>query len=123
LRSKSLTYAEDGASRVHIERMIERLGIAENMKLKIALTQGSARGLANVAAGQGDLAMTLISEILPVDGIELLGPLPSEFQSYVSFAAGVGVDAKNTEAGTALIRFLTAPSVGATYAAKGMEPR
>ena len=103
--------------------MIERLEIAESMRLKIALTQGSAQGLANVAAGKGDLAMTLISEILPVDGVELLGPLPAEFQSYVSFAAAVSVDARNAEAGKALIEFLAGPSVAPTYKAKGMEPR
>ncbi len=123
LSSSSLTYAGDGASRVHIEKMIERLEIAESMRLKIALTQGSAQGLANVAAGKGDLAMTLISEILPVDGVELLGPLPAEFQSYVSFAAAVSVDARNAEAGKALIEFLAGPSVAPTYKAKGMEPR
>lgn len=123
LNAKSLTYAQDGASRVHIEKMVERLGIAENMKPKIALTQGSARGLANVAAGQGDLAMTLISEILPVDGVELLGPLPAELQNYVSLAGAVSVNAKSAEAGSALLKFLTGPSVAPTYKAKGMEPR
>lgn len=123
LGSKALTYAQDGASRVHIERMLERLGIAESMKPRIALTQGSARGLANVAAGQGDLAMTLISEILPVEGVELLGPLPDELQSYVSFAAAVSVHADSAEAGAALIAFLRAPSAAAIYRAKGMEPR
>jgi molybdate transport system substrate-binding protein len=123
LNSKSLTYAEDGASRIHIERMLERLGITESMKPKLALTQGSARGLANVAAGQGDLAMTLISEVLPVEGIELVGPLPAEFQSYVRFAAAVGLKAKSPEAGQALIRFLTQASAASTYTAHGMEPR
>ena len=123
LNSKALTYAQDGASRPHIDRMIERLGIAENMKPRIALTQGSARGLANLAAGQGELAMTLISEILPVDGVELLGPLPAEFQNYVSFAAAVSPDAKNAEAGRALVKFLTGPVVAPVYKAKGMEPR
>ena len=123
LNATSLTYAEDGASRVHIERMLERLGIAESIKPKIALTQGSARGLANVAEGKGDLAMTLISEILPVGGLELLGPLPAEFQSYVSFAAATGVDAKSSDAGRALISFLTQKSAATTYTARGMEPR
>jgi molybdate transport system substrate-binding protein len=123
LNATSLTYAEDGASRVHIERMLERLGIAESIKPKIALTQGSARGLANVAEGKGDLAMTLISEILPVGGLELLGPLPAEFQSYVSFAAATGVNAKGSDAGRALISFLTQKSAATTYTARGMEPR
>ena len=123
LNAKSVTYAQDGASRVFIEKTFERLGIAENMKPRIALTQGSALGLANVAAGQGDLAMTLISEILPVDGVELLGPLPADLQNYLTMAGGVSVNAKNADAGSALIKFLTGPSVAPTYKAKGMEPR
>ncbi|HVH26864.1 MAG TPA: substrate-binding domain-containing protein [Vicinamibacterales bacterium] len=123
LAATSLTYAEDGASRVHIERMLQRMGIAETMKPKIALTQGSARGLAKVAAGQGDLALTLISEILPVEGLELAGPLPAEFQSYVSFAAAVGVKAKSPEAARALITFLTGQAAASAYTSHGMDPR
>jgi molybdate transport system substrate-binding protein len=123
LTAKSLTYAEDGASRIHIERMLERLGIAETMKPRIVMTQGSARGLANVAAGQGDLAMTLISEILPVEGLELAGPLPAEFQSYVSFAAAVGVKAKSPEAARALTTFLTGRTAASAYTSHGMDPR
>jgi molybdate transport system substrate-binding protein len=123
LTATSLTYAEDGASRPHIERMLQRLGIAETMKPRIAMTQGSARGLADVAAGRGDLAMTLISEILPVDGIELAGPLPSEFQSYVSFAAAVSVKAKSPDQSRALITFLTGTTAASTYTSRGMEPR
>jgi molybdate transport system substrate-binding protein len=123
LNASSLTWAEDGASRPHIERMLERLGIAESLKPKIALTQGSARGLANVAEGKGDLAMTLISEILPVGGLELVGPLPAEFQSYVSFAAATGVNTKNADTGRALIASLTERSAASTYTAHGMEPR
>ena len=120
--AKSLTYAEDGASRIHIEKMLERLGIAANVRSKTVLTQGSARGLAAVAAGQGDLAMTLISEILPVEGIDLAGPLPADFQNYVRFAAGIGAKAANAEAGRALIKFLTGPTVAPSFKAKGMEP-
>lgn len=120
--AKSLTYAADGASRPPIEKMLERMGIAESMKPKTVLTQGSARGLADVAAGQGELAMTLISEILPVDGIDLAGPLPAEFQSYVRFAAGISAKAVNAEAGKALIQFLAGPTVAPVFKAKGMDP-
>jgi molybdate transport system substrate-binding protein len=60
---------------------------------------------------------------LPVDGVDLAGPLPPEFQSYVSFAAAASVGSKSTEAGSALIKFLTEPSVGSVYKAHGMEPR
>jgi molybdate transport system substrate-binding protein len=122
LTATSLTYAEDGASRVHIERMLQQLGIVETTKPKIVMTQGSARGLANVAAGQGDLAMTLISEILPVDGVEFAGPLPAEFQSHVSFAAAVGVRARSPDVARVLIMFLTGSAAASTYTSHGMEP-
>jgi molybdate transport system substrate-binding protein len=67
--------------------------------------------------------ITLISEILPIPGLELAGPLPEEFQSYVSFAAGLGSKAANAEAGGALIRLLGGPDVNATFVGKGIERR
>ena len=121
LDARAITYAEDGASRVHIVEMLGRLGIAEQVGHKTILEQGSVRSAGRVAAGDADLIMTLISEILPIKGVELVGPLPSEFQSYVTLAAGVGAKARDPEAAKALIRFLTSPEVVPTLKAKGME--
>jgi molybdate transport system substrate-binding protein len=87
------------------------------------LTQGSVAAGENVAAGKAAMVMTLISEILPMPGVELVGPLPAELQSYVNFAAGINVKAANAEAAKALIQFLTGPKAAAVYRAKGMEPR
>ena len=116
----SVTYAQDGASRVHIERMFERLGIAEEMKAKTLLEQGSVRAAAKVVSGEAELLLTLVSEILPVEGMELLGPLPAEFQGYVSFAAALGARAADAEAARALVACIAAPSAVATFAAKGV---
>lgn len=121
LDAKSITYAEDGASRPYVEKMIESLGIARDVKSKIVLQQGSARTTASVANGQAEFVITLSSEILPVRGIELLGPLPSEFQHYVGFAAGIGAQSKNEEAAGKLIGFLASPAVAPVFKAKGME--
>ena len=121
LDAKAITYAQDGASRVHIVEMLGRLGIAEQVGHKTILEQGSVRSAGRVAAGDADLIMTLISEILPVKGVELVGPLPAEFQSYVTLAAGVGAKARDPETARALIRFLTSPEVVPTLKAKGME--
>jgi molybdate transport system substrate-binding protein len=121
LKAKSITYAFDGASRVHIESMFERFRIAGDMKPKTVLHQGSIRAAASVAEGQTELVITLISEILPARGVELLGPVPAELQRYVSFAAGISATTDNTDGATRLIRFLTGPSVTSTFKAKGME--
>jgi len=121
LRARKITCAQDGASRVHILHMLERLGIAEEMAAKTILEQGSIRSTGRVANGDAELVITLISEILPIPGVELLGPLPPEFQSYVSLAAGVGAMSRNAEAARSLTMFFSGPATASTLKAKGME--
>ncbi len=121
LDAESVTYAQDGASRQHIERMFERLGIAEEMKAKALLEQGSVRAAEKVVNGEAEILLTLVSEILPVEGIELLGPLPDEFQSYISFAAAVGARATSVDAARSFIGCIAAPTAAATFNAQGIE--
>jgi molybdate transport system substrate-binding protein len=123
LGAKSVTYAADGASRVHIERMLETLGITEAMKAKSVLEQGSVRATARVAQGEVEIVLTLVSEILPVSGIELVGPLPTAFQSYVSFSAGVGARARDASAAKALVDALASARVDEVFSARGIERR
>jgi molybdate transport system substrate-binding protein len=121
--TKSISYAQDGASRVFIEKMVEHMGIASDIKTKTMLTQGSAAAGINVASGKAGMVLTLISEILPMPGVQLVGPLPAAVQSYVSFSAGVSANATYATAGKALIQAVTGPKAAAVYKAKGMEPR
>jgi molybdate transport system substrate-binding protein len=121
--AKSITYAQDGSSRPHIANMLDRFGIAEAMKSKTILEPGSIRSTARVAQGDAELVITLISEILPIQGIELLGPLPDSLQSYVAFAAGVGAKSADSQAAKALIGFLTGTTAASTLKAKGLEAR
>ncbi|HEY2383798.1 MAG TPA: substrate-binding domain-containing protein [Terriglobia bacterium] len=121
LNAKAVTYASDGASRVHIEKMFEALGITDKMKPKLVLVQGSDASLNAVKGGKAEIILTLISEIMPDKGVELVGPLPDKFQSYVSFAAGVNAGAKNPDAANALIKFLSAPKAASTFKAKGIQ--
>jgi molybdate transport system substrate-binding protein len=123
LGAKSVTYAADGASRAHIERMLEALGITEAMKAKSVLEQGSVRATARVARGEVEIVLTLVSEILPVSGIELVGPLPAAFQSYVSFSAGVGTKARDTSAAKALVDALASARVDEAFSTRGIERR
>ena len=121
LNAKAVTYASDGASRVHIEKMFDALGISDKMKPKLVLVQGSDASLTAVKSGKAELIITLISEILPDKGVELIGPLPEKFQSYVSFAAGVSASSKNADAANALLKFLAAPKAASTFKAKGIQ--
>jgi molybdate transport system substrate-binding protein len=121
LAARSVTYAQDGASRVHIERMFAELGIAAEMKAKTLLEQGSVRAAAKVVAGEAEILLTLVSEILPVEGMELLGPLPPEFQSYISFAGFVSNRSKDSAAAHAFLECVAAPANAAIFAAKGIE--
>jgi molybdate transport system substrate-binding protein len=121
LKAKSITFAQDGASRIYLEKMFDRLGIGSDLKPKIIREQGSARATARVADGSAELVLTLVSEILPAPGVELLGPLPAEVQNYVSMSAGVGAKARNADAAKALVKFLAGPSVAPILKAKGME--
>jgi molybdate transport system substrate-binding protein len=74
-----------------------------------------------VADGKVDFGMTLVSEILPAKGVELLGPFPDEFQGYVRFNAAVSTNAKNPEAASALIKFLSGPDAATSIKARGMQ--
>jgi molybdate transport system substrate-binding protein len=121
LNAKSMTWVEVGASRVHIDKMLDDLGIAKDIKPKVVLTQGVDQSVASVTAGKTELLITLMSEIVPAKGIELVGPFPAKVQGYVSLAGGVGVNSKNVEAGRSLLKILAAPSTAQIYQAKGME--
>jgi len=97
-----------------------RLGIADAIKPKLKLAPTAAAEF--VAKGEAEIGMTQISEILPVAGADLVGPLPSDIQSYTSFAAAAGSGAKQSDAARSLIRFLATPDAARVMKAKGLEP-
>jgi molybdate transport system substrate-binding protein len=121
LNAKSLTWVTVGASRVHIDRMLDSLGIAAQVKPKTLLTQSVDESVASVAAGKTEMIVTLISEILPAKGLQYVGPLPTKFQNYVAFAAGVSPASSAPAPSVALIRLLAEPAVARVYESKGME--
>ena len=120
--AKSVTYAQDGASRAYLEKDFDRMGIGDAMKKKTILESGSAKAAARVASGDAEMILTLQSEILPAPGVELVGPIPAEYQSYISFTAAAGSKTGNTAGSKALVDFLNGPAVKAVLKSKGMEP-
>ena len=121
LAADSVTFAREGASRPHIERMFEQLGIASEMQAKTLLEAGSVQAAEKVVAGDAEILLTLVSEILPVPGMELVGPLPREFQSYISFDGALGAHPTDEASAKAFLACVAAPTAAATFTAKGIE--
>jgi molybdate transport system substrate-binding protein len=106
---------------VYFTRMLERLGIADQMKPKIKFVS-DAHTADYVARGEADIAVQLGNELLAVPGIEFV-PLPPEFQTKdFIFSAGISAGAKEPEAARALIQFLIAPATVPVIKAKYLEP-
>lgn len=122
LNAKSITYAGDGASRVPLEKSFGSMGIASAMKAKTILEQGSTRATARVAKGEAEMVLTLVSEILPAPGVELVGSIPAEYQSYISFSAALAAKPGNAPGAAAIMKVLSGPSVAGVLKAKGMQP-
>jgi molybdate transport system substrate-binding protein len=122
LNAKSVSFNPSGASAVHIYDIFSRLGITDAMKPKLMLDPAPGWPQQMVAQGKAELVMTLVPEIKFFPGVELVAPVPAEFQSYINFAAGVATNAKDAGAAEKLVEFLTGPAVPSVLKAKGMEP-
>jgi molybdate transport system substrate-binding protein len=122
LSARSVAHSGGGSTGRYFLDLLERLGIAEDMKAKLRPQPIDNNPAQAVATGQAEMAVTGIAIILAVPGAELVGSLPSELQSYVLFTGGVGVAAKEAEAGRALLNFLTTPEAAAAFKARGVEP-
>jgi molybdate transport system substrate-binding protein len=120
--AKSIAYVEQGGTGIYLKGLLERLGLAEELKPKIKALPSTNPAALAVANGEAEIGMTQISEILPYPGAELVGPLPPEIQLYTVFSAGIGADAKQADAAKALIAFLTAAEAAVVIKAKGLEP-
>jgi molybdate transport system substrate-binding protein len=122
LNAKSIAYAKAGQSGVYFVGLLDRLGIADSVKPRsLAQASGVEVGAA-VARGDAELGVLPVSEILPVKGVELLGPFPAALQGYVVMEAGVGTAAKDQAAAAALVKFLKSPEHFSVIKQKGMEP-
>jgi molybdate transport system substrate-binding protein len=120
---KSVVYADPakgGASGVYFSRIVDRLGLTEQLKAKTILVPG-AQAAEVVARGEAELGIAQTSEIVPVSGAELLGPFPGEIASVTVFTAGINAGSKMPEANKALIQFLTGPVAASILKSKGFE--
>jgi molybdate transport system substrate-binding protein len=121
LAAKSVAYS-DSASGVYVStEMFAKLGIADEMKDKARKIPATPVGEI-VAHGDAEIGFQQISELKPVQGIDIIGPLPSELQKVTVFSAGIATVSKEPDAGRALIKFLASPAARAGIIKSGMEP-
>lgn len=124
LAAKSIVYADPakgGASGVYFAHVVDRLGITDQLKSKTILVPG-AQAADVVAKGDAEIGVGQTSEIVPVAGAQVLGPLPGEFASTTLFAGGIGADTKVPAAAKSLIQFLTGPVAAPVFSARGFQP-
>jgi molybdate transport system substrate-binding protein len=121
LAAKSVAHSKAGASGIYFPSVLERLGISEQMKPKMVVpTSGVPIGEV-VAKGEAEIGIQQISELLPVAGIEIVGPLPAPLQKITTFSAGVLATANDPRAAAALVEFIATAS-RPLLNAKGLEP-
>jgi molybdate transport system substrate-binding protein len=126
LAAKSITHldpATGGTTGPHFIRVMERLGIAEQLKPKIVLHPNARAAAELVAKGDAEIGVNLVQELMPLPGIEIVGPLPGDLQLTLVFAAAVMNGAKDAAAAKALVDLLLTPEAAAIIKSKGMEPR
>ena len=127
LAAKSISYvdpASGGASGIHFAKVLDRLGIANEMKSKTVFPNPKTPAEVGVlvANGEAEIGVHIIVELISVAGIDIVGPLPGDLQNTIVFAAAVMASAKDAEAAKALVNFLRTPEAVAVIKAKGMEP-
>ena len=116
LNARSIAYS-DGPSGAYIAALLERLGIADAMKSKTKLTGRPVAEL--MAGGEAEIGMQQIVAILPVEGAELVGPLPSELQNVIVYAAGVSTSAQNGAEAENCIDFMRGPAAVQPHSRQG----
>jgi molybdate transport system substrate-binding protein len=121
LAAKAVSFSA-GASGMHVVNVLERLGISDAIKAKLVTPQGDESVAAVVARGAADIGIQQMSQLLPVAGIEVVGPLPGDLQKVITYAATVLPGSTQREAAREFVTFLRSEPAVAIIKKKGMEP-
>jgi molybdate transport system substrate-binding protein len=120
LAAKSIAYS-DSVSGVYVStELFQRLGIADGIRSKCIKVEGMV-GPA-IARGDAEIGFQQLSELLPIAGIDIVGPIPSEAQKITTFSGGVAVTSKEPEIAKQFLRFLASPEAAPAIKKSGMQP-
>jgi molybdate transport system substrate-binding protein len=125
--AQSITYPDPaetggGSTGLAVARMIEKLGLTDTVRPKLTVKSAIGGGVALVASGAVEVGIFNISEILPVKGVTMVGPLPADLQNYILFTAAVPVKSTAAEPASAYIKRLADPAARSAWQNAGLEP-
>jgi molybdate transport system substrate-binding protein len=120
LEAKSIAYLRVGSG-IYLADLFERLKIADAIAPKVTRPESDIVSEL-VAKGEIELGMTVITQIMTTPGVDFVGPLPPDIQSYITFVAGISAQSNTSDAARELITFLTSPRAIAIIKSQGMEP-
>src|SRR5262249_38070872 len=126
LKAKSIAYSAPsagGASGVYFAKLLERMGIAQQMRPKTKYPPAGGFSGELLLTGEAELAVQQKPELLHVPGVEIVGFLPGDLNMVTEFAAAIMTESKHAESGKALINSLRSPEAAAVFRSKGLDPR
>jgi len=121
LSAKSIGYSS-GPSGDYVVSMIERMGIADQVKPRMKQVPSGTRISTIIENREAEIGFQQVSELIHEKGIEYLGPLPSDIQKITVFSAGLHTGAKQPDAAKALVKALTTPAAASVIKHHGMDP-
>ena len=121
LQAKSIAYSASASGVYLSTELFPRLGILDQIKDKCKRIESERVGTV-VARGDAEIGFQQVSELLPIPGIDYVGPLPPEVQQVTVFSAGVAAGSKEPDAGRELIKFLASPAAASAIRKSGLEP-
>jgi molybdate transport system substrate-binding protein len=120
LAAKSIAYS-DSVSGVYVStELFQRLGIADTIRSKCIKVDGMVGPV--IARGDAEIGFQQLSELLPIAGIDIVGPIPPEAQKITMFSGGVAANSKEPEIAKQFLRFLASPEAAATIKKSGLQP-
>jgi molybdate transport system substrate-binding protein len=122
LAAKSVAFSQ-GPTGVHLTTVIQRLGIADQLKSKLIMAAPGLGSVATlVAKGEIEIGVHGIYELVPVTGIEIVGPIPADLQKMIVYSAMIPANAKEPEAASTLVKFFSSDTAIPLLKIAGMEP-
>ena len=120
LAASSVAHSKVGASGLHFAALLDKLGIAGQLRKLIVVEKGPV-GLV-VARGEAEIGIQQLCELAPVAGIEIVGPLPAQYQAVTHFAAGIPAGAPDVRGAMAIMQLLRSKAARSAMLASGMQP-
>jgi len=121
LAAKSVAYSS-GASGTYIVTMLKKLGVYDEVSSKASVTKANDPVGGKVARGEAEIGFHQLSELVPVKGVDIVGPLPAEIQQITVFSGALHSTAKELDAAMALAKFLVSPAAVDILKKHGLEP-